>query len=74
MTIPTQCPQCGSNVQEKSGVSQKTGKPYKFNGCTNYPTCNWIFKEPKVTTAPPSTQATELLIEIRELLKKILEK
>lgn len=39
------CPQCNQGVLEnKSGVSKKTGKAYSFTGCNNFPTCRFIPK------------------------------
>lgn len=38
------CPKCGSNLKVVSGISSKTGKPYKFTGCSAYPTCNYVKK------------------------------
>jgi ssDNA-binding Zn-finger/Zn-ribbon topoisomerase 1 len=35
------CPQCGK------GLSQRQGKFGPFMGCTGYPTCKFILKEPK---------------------------
>ena len=32
------CPKCNVELVEKRGVA-KTGKPYHFFGCPNYPTC-----------------------------------
>lgn len=39
------CPECGGELREKSGVSKKTGNPYSFIGCSNYPSCRYIEKE-----------------------------
>ena len=36
------CPECGSPLIEKSGISSKTGKPYNFVGCSAFPQCNYI--------------------------------
>lgn len=43
---PTTCPICQSPLRERKGTSQKTGKPYDFLGCSNYPTCNYIYHPP----------------------------
>ena len=36
--IPTKCPKCGSELEERSG------KYGKFLGCTGYPQCDYTFK------------------------------
>lgn len=43
---PQNCPICQSPMKEKAGISKKTGKPYNFWGCSNYPTCNYIWRPP----------------------------
>lgn len=35
------CPQCGGLLVEKQGISKKTGRPYHFFGCGNFPSCNF---------------------------------
>jgi len=35
------CPQCGGLMVEKRGISKKTGKPYAFKSCANWPACNY---------------------------------
>ena len=47
MEAPKVCPQCGGEIINKKGTSQKTGKPYSFWGCKNYPQCKFIWHEPK---------------------------
>jgi hypothetical protein len=66
--IPTTCPNCQSEVKEKSGISKKTGKPYKFTGCTNYPACNWIYREPY--DGPPGERVVNGDLKT-EVLKRI---
>lgn len=34
------CPKCGAQTVNKSGISKKTGKPYNFYSCVNYPECD----------------------------------
>ena len=43
--IPKVCPFCQSLVIEKSGVSRKTGKEYHLWGCSNFPTCKYVYHE-----------------------------
>lgn len=42
----SKCPRCGAPLQLKQGVSKKTGKSYKFWGCTNYPECDYTTNTP----------------------------
>jgi len=35
------CSQCGGLLIEKQGISKKTGQPYHFFGCGNFPNCNF---------------------------------
>ncbi len=35
------CPQCGSVLLEKSGISSKNGRPYHFWSCSSWPICNY---------------------------------
>ena len=35
------CLECGGMLIEKSGISKKTGKPYHFMGCSNFPNCTY---------------------------------
>jgi len=41
------CPECGGMLVEKSGISNKNGRPYHFWGCSNWPICN--FTKPFLT-------------------------
>lgn len=34
------CDRCGSPMKLLEGKSKSTGKPYKFYGCSGYPTCS----------------------------------
>ena len=38
------CPDCGAPLVERSGISKKNKKPYRFIGCSNFPKC--IYSEP----------------------------
>ncbi len=35
------CPECGSLLVEKQGISRKNGKPYHFEGCSSFPACTY---------------------------------
>lgn len=35
------CLKCGGLMVEKRGISKKTGKPYAFKSCANWPACNY---------------------------------
>lgn len=39
-TNAPKCEKCGGEMVMKQGVSKKTGKPYSFWGCSNYPKCD----------------------------------
>ena|SRR3990167_5379071 len=43
--VEGKCPDCGSKLVSKAGKSQKTGKPYQFTGCSNFPNCRYIVRE-----------------------------
>lgn len=68
---PQNCPMCQSFIKEKSGISKKTGKPYRFYGCSNYPKCDYVWHpEPE---SKEETKETKV-IPILELCDKDLEK
>jgi len=71
-TPPTTCPICKSPIKEKSGVSQKTGKPYRFYGCSSYPKCDYIWRpEPEPAKEIPRViPSMELSKEDKETLLK----
>ena len=68
---PTTCPQCNSPLQEKSGISTKTQKPYKFTGCTGYPNCTFIYREPKLPTPSNNEEVMEALRKLYERVIKV---
>lgn len=38
---PGVCSKCSEMLIEKSGIASKTGRPYHFWGCSNWPICNY---------------------------------
>jgi len=62
------CPQCGKPLREKSGVSKKTGKPYRFLGCSGYPNCEYTqFLKPEPKQGLKKVIPT--IIEKEEMIK-----
>ena len=55
------CPQCGSVLLEKSGISSKNGRPYHFWSCSSWPICN--FTKPFLTEAEKKAPCDEDLVE-----------
>lgn len=52
--IPQECPYCQSPLQEKKGVSKKTGENYHFWSCVSYPQCrySWTPTQKPAQNAP----------------------
>ena len=71
MTPINVCPDCGSSIRKKEGVSKKTGQPYSFTGCSNFPECKWILKEPYKKNASSTPAPTS---DIMDALRKIYGK
>lgn len=46
------CPECGSQLLEKQGISSKNGKPYHFFGCSSFPACNFTLPVERVFGSP----------------------
>lgn len=69
--IPTTCPMCQSPIKEKKGISQKTGKPYQFYGCSNYPNCRYIWNPPKKGTKQTPLREYDQGQTIIAMLKRI---
>ena len=56
------CPQCGSVLLEKSGISSKNGRPYHFWSCSSWPICN--FTKPFLTETEKNAPCDEDLVEV----------
>ncbi|MCK4473849.1 topoisomerase DNA-binding C4 zinc finger domain-containing protein [Candidatus Parcubacteria bacterium] len=56
------CPQCGSVLIEKSGISKKSGIAFHFWGCSKFPACN--FTKSFLTKAEKQAPADEDLIAV----------
>ena len=74
------CPNCKIELVEKRGTSLRTGKPYHFFGCPNYPDCDYVYHEgekfppkEKVAGFPPKKEEPKDII-ILEKLDEILQK
>lgn len=77
------CPSCKSEMKLREGFSKKTGKPYSFWGCTNYPACDKTLPNlnrklvsgstPTPNAVPGAKQSdkTAFEIEVVSLLKEI---
>ena len=50
------CPVCGGTLVEKAGISKKTGRPYHFIGCSNFPACTYIQNIPDEEPIPIADQ------------------
>lgn len=74
MPVPTNCPQCNHEVKEKSGISKRTEKPYKFNGCTNYPACTWIYREFKEENSTDTNERAAPVIAQKDIKAEILKR
>lgn len=69
------CPLCGHELKEKSGVSKKTGQPYNFIGCSNFPECRYI-KNGQVQTQSGSQYNggnNDVMTALRKIYNKLLE-
>ena len=55
------CPQCGSVLLEKSGISSKNGRPFHFFGCSAWPSCS--FSKPFLTEKEKKAPCDEDLVE-----------
>ena len=55
------CPQCGSVLLEKSGISSKNGRPFHFFGCSAWPSCS--FSKPFLTEKERHAPCDEDLVE-----------
>lgn len=63
---PTICPECQSPIVEKKGISRKTGKPYQFFGCANYPNCDYVWHpEPELKPAQEIIRETKVIPILR---------
>jgi len=56
------CPQCGSVLLEKSGISNKNGRPYHFWSCSSWPICNYT--KPFLTEDEKHAPCDEDLVEV----------
>jgi len=56
------CPQCGSVLLEKSGISSKNGRPYHFWSCSSWPICNYT--KPFLTETEKNAPCDEDLVEV----------
>ena len=78
------CPNCGGNLVLKKGISQKTGQPYAFWGCTNFKEMGCSYTEriapqriaptPSIPTPVGLQQAINGLGLIRGDIKRLEEK
>lgn len=60
---PGTCPKCGGLLQEKQGISKKTGQPYHFVGCSNFQSgCN--FTKPFISEAEKKMPCDEDLLTV----------
>ncbi len=62
------CPNCQVELVEKKGVSKKTGKPYHFFSCPNYPACDYTKQADEWKKVPPPND------EVMDALRKIYAK
>ena len=69
------CPDCGHELKERSGVSKKTGNPYSFIGCTNFPACRYIQNGKEQGTAEPQNSISNerIMTALGKIYNKLLE-
>lgn len=65
------CPNCQIELVEKKGVSKKTGKPYHFYSCPNYPVCDYSKRADEWKGVPSGNE--EVMNGLRKIYAKLEE-
>jgi len=61
------CPFCGAALVEKKGVSRKSGLPYHFWSCPNYPDCKYTWRP----VSKQNKQHEEIMKEFKSIHERL---